>query len=220
MLECSTDSSGLYFIVLQACAGVLKCECTKLESDFSCQHCKHYQSPVLTISSFSLIPRMIVCRFTASIVTNAKLSLYEIYIVRICTAHTSTCRPIHVPCRNVHAFVCLCVCVRLCVHACVSVYVHVCICMCMWCISICRSLPCAVVVASYQAERRLNNKVFDLQDRLDQEKHNNRSMENYVSYLKASYSNVFGDSTIGAGAAYSGRGSSLGSSFSSPKKVR
>ncbi|XP_065198571.1 outer dense fiber protein 2-like [Sycon ciliatum] len=70
------------------------------------------------------------------------------------------------------------------------------------------------------AERRLNNKVFDLQDRLDQEKHNNRSMENYVSYLKASYSNVFGDSTIGAGAAYSGRGSSLGSSFSSPKKVR
>ena len=70
-----------------------------------------------------------------------------------------------------------------------------------------------------QAERRLHGKVFDLQDRLDQEKHNTRSMENYVSFLKASYSNVFGDSTLGPGNASTLGLSGRTSSFASPKKV-
>ena len=46
-------------------------------------------------------------------------------------------------------------------------------------------------------ERRLSSKVSDLKDRLEQSYSTNRSMQNYVHFLKTSYANVFG---AGAGA--------------------
>ena len=42
-----------------------------------------------------------------------------------------------------------------------------------------------------QAERRYNSKLYDMRDRLDQANSTTRSMQNYVSFLKSSYSNVF-----------------------------
>ena len=47
-------------------------------------------------------------------------------------------------------------------------------------------------------ERRLSSKVSDLKDRLEQSYSTNRSMQNYVHFLKTSYANVFGAGT-GAG---------------------
>ena len=44
---------------------------------------------------------------------------------------------------------------------------------------------------STQAERRYNSKLYDMRDRLDQANSTTRSMQNYVSFLKSSYSNVF-----------------------------
>ena len=44
---------------------------------------------------------------------------------------------------------------------------------------------------SIQAERRYNSKLYDMRDRLDQANSTTRSMQNYVSFLKSSYSNVF-----------------------------
>jgi len=49
-------------------------------------------------------------------------------------------------------------------------------------------------------ERRLSSKVSDLKDRLEQSYSTNRSMQNYVHFLKTSYSNVFGSGS-GAGSA-------------------
>lgn len=46
-------------------------------------------------------------------------------------------------------------------------------------------------VLSIQAERRYNSKLYDMRDRLDQANSTTRSMQNYVSFLKSSYSNVF-----------------------------
>ncbi|XP_072344924.1 outer dense fiber protein 2 isoform X4 [Scyliorhinus torazame] len=43
------------------------------------------------------------------------------------------------------------------------------------------------------AERRFQSRLQDLKDRLEQSESTNRSMQNYVQFLKASYSNVFGD---------------------------
>lgn len=42
-----------------------------------------------------------------------------------------------------------------------------------------------------ETERRYNSKLFDMRDRLEQANSTTRSMQNYVSFLKSSYSNVF-----------------------------
>ncbi|KAJ7370112.1 spermatogenesis [Desmophyllum pertusum] len=42
-----------------------------------------------------------------------------------------------------------------------------------------------------EAERRYNSKLYDMRDRLDQANSTTRSMQNYVSFLKSSYSDVF-----------------------------
>ncbi|CAL1546940.1 unnamed protein product [Lymnaea stagnalis] len=42
-------------------------------------------------------------------------------------------------------------------------------------------------------ERKFNSRLYDLKDRLEQCHSTNRSMQNYVQFLKNSYSNVFGD---------------------------
>ncbi|XP_048244947.1 outer dense fiber protein 2-like isoform X2 [Haliotis rufescens] len=45
-------------------------------------------------------------------------------------------------------------------------------------------------------ERKFNSRMYDLKDRLEQSHSTNRSMQNYVQFLKNSYANVFGDSAI------------------------
>ena len=48
-----------------------------------------------------------------------------------------------------------------------------------------------------QAERRNQSKLQDARDRLEQAESTNRSMRNYVNFLKKSYTNVFGtDSSL------------------------
>ncbi|GFR89811.1 outer dense fiber protein 2 [Elysia marginata] len=44
-------------------------------------------------------------------------------------------------------------------------------------------------------ERKFNSRLYDLKDRLEQCHSTNRSMQNYVQFLKNSYSNVFGESS-------------------------
>ncbi|XP_063000949.1 outer dense fiber protein 2 isoform X1 [Elgaria multicarinata webbii] len=46
------------------------------------------------------------------------------------------------------------------------------------------------------AERRYQSRLQDLKDRLEQSESTNRSMQNYVQFLKSSYANVFGDSAL------------------------
>ena len=46
-----------------------------------------------------------------------------------------------------------------------------------------------------QNERKFNSRLYDLKDRLEQCHSTNRSMQNYVQFLKNSYSNVFGESS-------------------------
>uniref|UniRef100_A0A672UVD7 Outer dense fiber protein 2 n=1 Tax=Strigops habroptila TaxID=2489341 RepID=A0A672UVD7_STRHB len=46
------------------------------------------------------------------------------------------------------------------------------------------------------AERRYESRLQDLKDRLEQSESTNRSMQNYVQFLKSSYANVFGDSAL------------------------
>ena len=63
-----------------------------------------------------------------------------------------------------------------------------------------------------EAERKFNSRLYDLRDRLEQSHATNRSMQNYVHFLKTSYANVFGDtaaaaSTFGASSPV-GKGSS------------
>ncbi|XP_075865199.1 outer dense fiber protein 2 isoform X16 [Microcebus murinus] len=43
-------------------------------------------------------------------------------------------------------------------------------------------------------DRRYQSRLQDLKDRLEQSESTNRSMQNYVQFLKSSYANVFGDS--------------------------
>ena len=50
-----------------------------------------------------------------------------------------------------------------------------------------------------EAERKFNSRLYDLKDRLEQSHSTNRSMQNYVQFLKSSYANVFGDTTALAG---------------------
>ncbi|ELT92351.1 hypothetical protein CAPTEDRAFT_100069, partial [Capitella teleta] len=47
-----------------------------------------------------------------------------------------------------------------------------------------------------EAERKFNSRLYDLKDRLDQSHSTNRSMQNYVQFLKKSYANVFSDTVI------------------------
>ncbi|KAK0045163.1 outer dense fiber protein 2-like isoform X2, partial [Biomphalaria pfeifferi] len=44
-------------------------------------------------------------------------------------------------------------------------------------------------------ERKFNSRLYDLKDRLEQCHSTNRSMQNYVQFLKNSYSNVFGETS-------------------------
>uniref|UniRef100_A0A8C5RN84 Outer dense fiber protein 2 n=1 Tax=Laticauda laticaudata TaxID=8630 RepID=A0A8C5RN84_LATLA len=46
------------------------------------------------------------------------------------------------------------------------------------------------------AEHRYQSRLQDLKDRLEQSESTNRSMQNYVQFLKSSYANVFGDSIL------------------------
>ena len=46
-------------------------------------------------------------------------------------------------------------------------------------------------------ERRFSSRLSDMRDRLDQANTTTRSMQNYVSFLKSSYSNVFDDNDDG-----------------------
>ncbi|XP_078082351.1 outer dense fiber protein 2 isoform X1 [Mustelus asterias] len=46
------------------------------------------------------------------------------------------------------------------------------------------------------AERRFQSRLQDLKDRLEQSECTNRSMQNYVQFLKSSYANVFGDTAL------------------------
>uniref|UniRef100_A0A8B9ZIC3 Outer dense fiber protein 2 n=1 Tax=Anas platyrhynchos TaxID=8839 RepID=A0A8B9ZIC3_ANAPL len=46
------------------------------------------------------------------------------------------------------------------------------------------------------AERRYESRLQDLKDRLEQSESTNRSMQNYVQFLKSSYANVFGESAL------------------------
>ncbi|XP_048368127.1 outer dense fiber protein 2 [Sphaerodactylus townsendi] len=46
------------------------------------------------------------------------------------------------------------------------------------------------------AEHRYESRLQDLKDRLEQSESTNRSMQNYVQFLKSSYANVFGDSAL------------------------
>ena len=48
-----------------------------------------------------------------------------------------------------------------------------------------------------QAERRFNSRLYDLKDRLEQSHATNRSLQNYVQFLKQSYTSAFNDSTLG-----------------------
>ncbi|CAD5124256.1 unnamed protein product [Dimorphilus gyrociliatus] len=44
-----------------------------------------------------------------------------------------------------------------------------------------------------ESERKMNSKLYDLKERLEQSTATNRSMHNYVNFLKTSYANTFGD---------------------------
>ncbi|XP_065551618.1 outer dense fiber protein 2 isoform X2 [Lathamus discolor] len=46
------------------------------------------------------------------------------------------------------------------------------------------------------AEHRYESRLQDLKDRLEQSESTNRSMQNYVQFLKSSYANVFGESAL------------------------
>ncbi|MGH0157218.1 UNVERIFIED_CONTAM: hypothetical protein FKN15_044026 [Acipenser sinensis] len=46
------------------------------------------------------------------------------------------------------------------------------------------------------ADRRFQSRLQDLRDRLEQSESTNRSLQNYVHFLKASYANVFGDPAL------------------------
>ncbi|XP_022099151.1 outer dense fiber protein 2-like isoform X2 [Acanthaster planci] len=50
--------------------------------------------------------------------------------------------------------------------------------------------------AKEDAERKFNSQLYDLKDRLEQSHSTNRSMQNYVQFLKNSYANVFGDTSL------------------------
>ncbi|XP_056302664.1 outer dense fiber protein 2 isoform X1 [Danio aesculapii] len=61
--------------------------------------------------------------------------------------------------------------------------------------------------AKDEAERRYQSRLQDVKDRLEQSDSTNRSLQNYVQFLKSSYVNVFGDPAL------------TGSSFRTPSPI-
>ncbi|XP_057216283.1 outer dense fiber protein 2 isoform X1 [Triplophysa rosa] len=61
--------------------------------------------------------------------------------------------------------------------------------------------------AKEEAERRYQSRLQDVKDRLEQSDSTNRSLQNYVQFLKSSYANVFGDTAL------------TGSSFHTPSPI-
>lgn len=55
---------------------------------------------------------------------------------------------------------------------------------------------CNFYIYDGQVERRYQSRLQDVKDRLEQSDSTNRSLQNYVQFLKASYANVFGDSVL------------------------
>lgn len=49
--------------------------------------------------------------------------------------------------------------------------------------------------AKEEVERKLHSRLHDLQERLDQSQATKKSLENYVNFLKSSYSSIFNDTT-------------------------
>lgn len=47
-----------------------------------------------------------------------------------------------------------------------------------------------------QMERRFQSQLQNMKDRLEQSDSTNRSLQNYVHFLKTSYGSVFGDSLL------------------------
>lgn len=47
-----------------------------------------------------------------------------------------------------------------------------------------------------QMERRFQSQLQNMKERLEQSDSTNRSLQNYVHFLKTSYGNVFGDSLL------------------------
>lgn len=52
------------------------------------------------------------------------------------------------------------------------------------------------LLLNFQAERRHQSRLQDVRDRLEQSDSTNRSLQNYVQFLKASYASVFGDTNL------------------------
>lgn len=48
-------------------------------------------------------------------------------------------------------------------------------------------------------ERRFQNQLQNMKDRLEQSDSTNRSLQNYVQFLKSSYGSVHGDSLLSGG---------------------
>ncbi|XP_060071195.1 outer dense fiber protein 2-like isoform X2 [Ylistrum balloti] len=63
-------------------------------------------------------------------------------------------------------------------------------------ISQCRAEIARLKREKEENERKFNSRLYDLKDRLEQSHSTNRSMQNYVQFLKNSYANVFGESSI------------------------
>ncbi|PKU33049.1 hypothetical protein llap_16648 [Limosa lapponica baueri] len=61
-----------------------------------------------------------------------------------------------------------------------------------------KNVDLSVMIADLRqrAERRYESRLQDLKDRLEQSESTNRSMQNYVQFLKSSYANVFGESAL------------------------
>ncbi|XP_076436220.1 outer dense fiber protein 2-like isoform X4 [Babylonia areolata] len=60
-------------------------------------------------------------------------------------------------------------------------------------LSQCRAEIARIKREKEENERKFNSRLFDLKDRLEQCHSTNRSMQNYVQFLKNSYANVFGE---------------------------
>ena len=54
----------------------------------------------------------------------------------------------------------------------------------------------------HQTERKFSSQLQNFKDRLEQSHSTNRSMQNYVQFLKNSYSNVFGDTSFTTSSPY------------------
>lgn len=69
-----------------------------------------------------------------------------------------------------------------------------------------------------EAEKRSQQRINEMRERLEQANNTTRSMQNYVNFLKQSYSSVFGDTTLEPSTPYTGRFSPTFKRASSPVK--